>query len=76
MDIILNIYDHYILSPFFYPNYWTETDISRQFLSLMIIVSTHSILLYLAVSGSVYYFVFDKSLTKSPKYLKVIYLIV
>ena len=53
MDIILKIYDEYILTPFIYPKYWNENDISRQFLSLIIIVSTHSILLYLAISGSV-----------------------
>ena len=74
MDIILKIYDEYILTPFIYPKYWNENDISRQFLSLIIIVSTHSILLYLAISGSVYYFVYDKNLMKSPKYLKVIFI--
>ena len=71
MDIVLKFYDEHIFTPFVYPVSWKEDYFIRQLFSLFLIVSTHSILMYLTISGLVYYFVFDKEIMKHPKYLKV-----
>jgi hypothetical protein len=71
MDVILKFYDDKILTPFIYPSNWYEDYWLRQLLSLFVIVSTHSVLLYLILSGTVFYFIFDKNLMNHPKFLKV-----
>jgi Delta7-sterol 5-desaturase len=71
MDLILKFYDDKVLTPYIYPSTWNEDWWIRQYLSLFIIVTVHSYLIYLLMSGVVYFLVFDKQLTKHPKYLKV-----
>lgn len=71
MDIILKFHDDYLLTPYVYPKSWNEDWWLRQYLSLFVIVTIDSYLMYLIMSGLVYLFVFDKSLMNHPKFLKV-----
>ncbi|CAF5077223.1 unnamed protein product [Rotaria sp. Silwood1] len=42
MDIVLNIYDHWLLTPYVYPkNGWPENDPIRQLISLTVLVNIH-----------------------------------
>ena len=71
MDLILKLHDDYILTPYVYPTNWSEDWWVRQYLSLFVIVTLDSYVMYLVMSGLVYLFVFDKCLLNHPKYLKV-----
>jgi hypothetical protein len=60
MDLILKFYDDLVFTPYVYPHTWDIEWWPRQYLSLFIIVTLHSYLLYLGMSSLSYFFVFDK----------------
>ena len=71
MDIVLHYADRWFLTPFIYPEYWKEDDVSRQFLSLLVITNFGAVVLYLLFATASYYFVFDQRLLRHPLRLKV-----
>ncbi|CAL8126806.1 unnamed protein product [Orchesella dallaii] len=70
MDQILNLCDYFVLSDYVYPEDWPETSITRQFSSLMLIVTLSGYLLYFLAAGLSYMYIFDKRLMKHPLFLK------
>jgi lathosterol oxidase len=72
MDIVLNTYDQWILTPYVYPKEgWPEDNILRQLISLTILVNIHGVLLYFLLGGLSYFFLFDKKQMEHPLFLKV-----
>jgi len=71
MDLILKFYDDLVFTPYIYPHTWDIEWWPRQYLSLFIIVTIHSYILYLGMSSLSYFFIFDKKLLEHPKLLKV-----
>ena len=70
MDVVLDYVDHYFFTPYVYPSSWPEDDITRQIITLLIIVNISAALLYLAMAAFSYYFVFDHTLLKHPLILE------
>lgn len=70
MDLVLNVADGYFLSSYVYPSTWREDDITRQFLSLLVIVNIGGAILYLSVATISYFLLFDKRLLKHPQILE------
>ena len=72
MDIVLNIYDQWILTPYVYPKEgWPEDNIFRQLISLTVLINIHAVLLYFLLGGFSYLFLFDKKQMEHPLFLKV-----
>ena len=72
MDIVLDIYDRLILTPYVYPKQgWAETDILRQLISLTILINIHGFVLYFALASFSYFFLFDRQQMNRPSFLKV-----
>jgi lathosterol oxidase len=71
MDLILKFYDDLVFTPYIYPHTWDIEWWPRQYLSLFVIVTIHSYILYLGMSSLSYFFIFDKKLLEHPKLLKV-----
>lgn len=70
MDLVLNVADRYFLSSYVYPLTWQEDDVTRQFISLLLIVNIGGAILYLSVATISYFFVFDKRLLGHPQILE------
>jgi lathosterol oxidase len=71
MDLVLNIYDRWILTSYVYPESWPEDDINRQLVSLIVLVNIHAVVLYFLLGGFSYYFLYDKKQMEHPLFLKV-----
>lgn len=72
MDIVLNLHDRYLFTPYVYPKEgWPEDNLLRQLISLTILVNIHGVLLYFSLGILNYLFLFDKQIMKSPLFLKV-----
>lgn len=72
MDIVLNIYDRWLLTPYVYPQHgWPEDSLVRQVISLTVLINTHAVILYFLLAGLSYMFLFDKRLMAHPLFLKV-----
>ncbi|XP_067675337.1 lathosterol oxidase-like [Haliotis asinina] len=70
MDLVLNVADHYFLTPYVYPETWAENDHVRQVVSLLVIANLGAYLLYLIVASFSYVFIFDKRHLQHPQILK------
>ncbi|CAF1239596.1 unnamed protein product [Rotaria sordida] len=71
MDIVLNIYDHWLLTPYVYPKTgWPENNPIRQLISLTLLVNIHGVLLYFLLASFSFFFLFDKQLMKHSLFLK------
>jgi len=70
MDLVLNAADYYFFTPYFYPASWSEDDIFRQTISLLIVTNLGAYILYFFFATLSYYFVYDHSLMKHPQFLK------
>lgn len=70
MDLVLNAADNHILTPYVYPVWWKEDDVTRQLISLFAIVVIGGYVMYLSLATLSYYFIFDHKLLKHPKMLK------
>lgn len=71
MDLVLHNTDYYVLTPYVYPTWWNENDVTRQLISLFVIVNAFGYILYLTTASLSYYFMFDHRLMKHPHFLKV-----
>jgi len=72
MDIVLDIHDRYLFTPYVYPKEgWPEDDLIRQFISLTVLVNIHAVILYFSLAGLSYLFLFDKQQMNHPLFLKV-----
>ena len=72
MDLVLNIYDQWLLTPYVYPKEgWPEDSLFRQILSLALLINIHGILLYFLLGTFSYLFLFDKKQMEHPLFLKV-----
>lgn len=71
MDIVLNLHDRYLFTPYVYPTSWPEDNPIRQLISLVILVNIHAVIMYFSLAGFSYYFLFDKSQMNHPLFLKV-----
>ncbi|XP_060067837.1 lathosterol oxidase-like [Ylistrum balloti] len=70
MDIVLNYADHYVLTPYVYPNTWQEDDPLRQVISLLLVTNIGGYLLYLSTATISYHFIFDKRLMEHQQFLQ------
>ena len=72
MDVVLAIHDRYLFTPYVYPEQgWPEDDPLRQWISLTILVNIHAVIMYFALAGFSYVFLYDKEQMKHPFFLKV-----
>jgi len=72
MDIVLNIYDQWLLTPYVYPKQgWPEDDLIRQIISLTLLINIHAVILYFSLASFSYFFLFDKKQMDHPLFLKV-----
>ncbi|CAF4090980.1 unnamed protein product [Rotaria socialis] len=71
MDIVLNTYDRWVFTPYVYPkDGWPEDNIVRQLITLTILVNIQAAMLYFAVAGFSYVFLFNKKQMEHPLFLK------
>lgn len=71
MDLVLNVADHYVLTPYVYPVSWAEDGALRQILSLLVLTNLGATVLYLSLASFSYFFIFDHRLKKHPHFLQV-----
>lgn len=71
MDLVLNLADHYVLTPYVYPGSWPEDGPLRQVLSLLLLTNLGATVLYLSLASFSYFFIFDHKLKKHPHFLQV-----
>lgn len=71
MDLVLNVADHYVLTPYVYPASWPEDGALRQIISLLVLTNLGAAVLYLGLGAISYFFIFDHSLKKHPHFLEV-----
>ena len=69
MDIVLEVCDRRLLTPYVYPSSWPEDSLARQALSLWLVVVVGGFLLYISTAWLSYIFLFDKRLTRHPLFL-------
>ena len=69
MDLVLKFFDRWLLTPYVYPAWFEENDWRRQSLSLFFITMTSGPILYFALAGFSYFFVFDHRLMKHKLFL-------
>ncbi|XP_063291771.1 lathosterol oxidase [Pelobates fuscus] len=70
MDLVLNVADYYVFTPYVYPASWSEDNSLRQLLSLFLVTNIGALAIYFLFGGLSYYFVFDHSLMKHPQFLE------
>lgn len=71
MDLVLNVADHYVLTPYVYPASWPEDGALRQIISLLVLTNLGAAVLYLGLGAISYFFIFDHNLKKHPHFLEV-----
>lgn len=71
MDLVLNVADRYVLTPYVYPEAWAEDGALRQILSLLVLTNLGAAVLYLGLGAFSYFFIFDHNLKKHPHFLEV-----
>lgn len=71
MDLVLDVADHYVLTPYVYPASWPEDGALRQIVSLLVLTNLGAAVLYLGLGAVSYFFVFDHNLKKHPHFLEV-----
>jgi len=70
MDLILDVCDRFILTPYVYTANFEPTDWRRQALSLYVITVIGGYVMYFGFATFSYFFIFDQSLMQHPKFLK------
>lgn len=69
MDLVLNVADHYFLTPYVYGPNWPENESLRQILSLFAIANIGGYLLYFITATLSFYLIYDHRLLKHPQIL-------
>lgn len=70
MDLVLNVADDYVLTPYVYPMSWPEDGALRQIISLLVLTNLGATVLYLGLGVFSYYLIFDHKLMKHPQFLE------
>ncbi|CAK6964527.1 lathosterol oxidase-like [Scomber scombrus] len=70
MDLVLNVADYYVLTPYVYPASWPEDGALRQIISLLVLTNLGAAILYLGLGAISYFFIFDHNLMKHPHFLE------
>ncbi|XP_075046527.1 lathosterol oxidase [Mixophyes fleayi] len=70
MDLVLDVADNYLFTPYVYPASWSADDPIRQFIGLMAITNLGGLVIYFLFGSLSYYFIFDHSLMKHPQFLE------
>ena len=70
MDLVLNLVDVYVLTPYIYPSWWDQDDILRQTLTLSVLLVIGGYLMYFFFAFASYVFLFDKRLKEHPQFLE------
>lgn len=70
MDLVLNVCDKYLFTPYVYPSSWPADNWVRQFLSLYVIAAFGGWMLYMTMATLSYVFLFDHRLMKHPLFIK------
>ncbi|KAL0964429.1 hypothetical protein UPYG_G00323720 [Umbra pygmaea] len=70
MDLVLNVADHYVFTPYVYPSSWPEDSPLRQIISLLVVTNLGVVVLYLGLGWLSYQFIFDRHLMKHTLFLK------
>uniref|UniRef100_A0A8C6SLQ7 Sterol-C5-desaturase n=1 Tax=Neogobius melanostomus TaxID=47308 RepID=A0A8C6SLQ7_9GOBI len=70
MDLVLDVADSYVLTPYVYPSSWPEGGALRQILSLLVLTNLGAAVLYLGLGAISYFCVFDHALKKHPHFLQ------
>ena len=71
MDLVLDVADEYVFTPYVYSPSWSPDDIWRQTLSLYAITCLGGYIMYLSIATFSFFFIFDRRLMKHPLFLKV-----
>lgn len=71
MDLVLNVADSHVFTPYLYPTSWPEDEPLRQIFGLLVVTNLGAALLYLGLGALSYFFIFDHNLMKHPQFLKV-----
>lgn len=69
MDLVLDKLDQHILTPYVYPETWSEDCLLRQGITMWFVLLVSAWIVYLTAATFGFYFMFDHSLMKHPKYL-------
>lgn len=69
MDLLLDLCDRYFFTPYVYPSTWSEDSLTRQALSLWLMVVAGGFLLYISLAWLSYLFLFDHRLMRHPHFL-------
>ncbi|XP_020899273.1 lathosterol oxidase [Exaiptasia diaphana] len=70
MDLVLNFVDYHFFTPYVYPSSWSEDDMFRQILTLLLLANIGGVILYLATASFSFFFVFDRRLLQHPQILE------
>ncbi|KAJ8014128.1 hypothetical protein DPEC_G00037040 [Dallia pectoralis] len=69
MDLVLDVADHYFLTPYVYPLSWPEDRPLRQIISLLAVTNLGIVVLYLCLGWLSYQFIYDHNLMRHPLFL-------
>lgn len=70
MDLVLNVLDQQLLTPYVYPATWPENDWLRQFFSLLLVVNVGGVIMYFSLASFSFLVVFDRTLMQHPLILE------
>lgn len=70
MDLIVDLLDSLLLTPYVYPSSLPEDNMLRQALTLSGLFCVGGLFMYLSFAGLSYLFIFDHRLMKHPQFLK------
>ncbi|XP_034054661.1 lathosterol oxidase-like, partial [Gymnodraco acuticeps] len=71
MDLVLNVADHYVLTPYVFPASWPEGGRSEgRSSALLVLTNLGAAVLYLGLGAISYFFIFDHNLMKHPQFLE------
>lgn len=70
MDLVLDLLDQYLFTPYVYPATWPENDLFRQLVSLILLTNIGGVIMYLCLASLSFFFVFDRALMHHPLILE------
>eukprot|EP00043_Microstomoeca_roanoka_P014880 m.148341 g.148341 ORF g.148341 m.148341 type:complete len:289 (-) comp16131_c4_seq1:138-1004(-) len=70
MDIVLNVLDEHVLTPYVFPSWIAEDNPYRQLLVLWAVAGLGGGLLYVSTAALGWFFLFDKQLRRHPKFIE------
>ncbi|XP_056138811.1 lathosterol oxidase-like [Lampris incognitus] len=70
MDVVLNMADYYVFTPYMYPATWPEDEELRKIISLLLVTNLGAELIYLVFGALNFYLIFDHKLMKHPQFVE------